>query len=226
MLSSGEKRKISDLEGDNSREEAPKRQKVDETTQEESGDTPSESEGMDTTSSNEKQRKRKRIDRRPSSGTIVQFQKLPMDIIAEMLTEIDGKENQEENPGSSAKIIDNKYIRIYPTDEETKRERKQYRREYNRNPVNIQKRRAKAQTPEEIEKRKKSNEDEETKERKKVCATGRRKVLAYIKDTYPDLYEETKKKFVPELPPKPKKQREKTKLSIKIVSPFEEKMEQ
>lgn len=219
MASSGEKRKI---ELDLSKEPESKRQKL---------DTGSSSEDSETTvdeSTNgeaRRGRKKRRINRQPNADVVmVSFKGLPRDAIDEMLEDINDDIQKSDFKDARIVIIPNERIRVFPSEEENRKERKEYRRIYNRDPTNVEKRRAKSQTPEEIEKRKKNNENEETKERKKLCAAARRKILAEFREENPEKYDKMKQKHIPSLPPKPKKPREKKekptpKISIKLVEP-------
>ncbi len=153
--------------------------------------------------------KRQRADRRPKSGIFVEFNGFPEEEIDNIVSQVFGKENQQDLPGSSARKVPNDLIRVYPSPEEVKRERKAYRKKYNSLPENVTKRKEKSKRPEEIEKRKKNNEDELTKQRKKECAYGRRKVLQEFKEKYPKEYEAMFSKNVAPLPKRERKPREK-----------------
>lgn len=195
-------------------EQAIKRQKLDEKSEAQSEETMDVSCDESTAS----KRSRKRIDRRPSSGIFIWIENCyDEEIGKEICDQVDDDSFQRDNPGAKAKIIPLELVRIYPSAEESKKERKIYRQKYNQKPETILKRKEKAKSPEEIEKRKKNNEDEETKERKKICALARRKILADIKENHSDLYEEKRKKHLPPLPPKPKAPRVKKTKAIKLT---------
>lgn len=138
----------------------------------------------------------------------MKFENLPRSVLEEILYDIHDEEVQKLSPGATGCFIENERLRIYPSDAETKAERRKYRKTYSQNPENVERRRLRAQTPEEIEKRKKINENEEAQLRKKECAAARRKMLQDLKDNKPQDYENLRAKYVKPLPPKPRKVKE------------------
>lgn len=202
-MSSGEakKRKRSQSSESQEEEQAIKRQKLDKQDETQSEETTMDVSCDDSTAL---KRSRQRIDRRPQSGIFIWIENCDESVGKEIVEQVEEEDFQNDNPGAKARVVPLELVRIYPSQEEIKKERKIYRQKYNQKPEIILKRKEKAKSPEEIEKRKKNNEDEETKERKKVCALARRKILADIKENYTDLYEEKKKKYLPPLPLKPK----------------------
>lgn len=222
-MSSGTKRKAQDdLQGDSSPDnddesrQAIKKQKLDQDPSSSTDDDSSASESnsekpMDVDSKTGSQKKKRtRIDRTPSKEyTIMRFEKLPHEMLEEILVDLATEDVQKVAPGATGCFIANELIRIYPSESETKAERRKYRKIYSQDPKNIERRRAKAQSPEEIEKRKRINENEEAKQRKKECAAARRKMLAELKESQPHTYEALRGKYVKPLPPKPRKKKEK-----------------
>lgn len=145
-------------------------------------------------------KKRRRIDRTPKEGTFLRFTNLNEEDRNDLMKQI-----EEQDYGVTVQYIPNLLIRLYPSEAEAKKERKEYRKRYNQLPEIVEKRREKSKNPKEIEKRQKNNENEEVKKRKQECATGRRKTLKELKELIPDLYEATYSKNVPPLPPKSRK---------------------
>jgi hypothetical protein len=200
-------------ESSSSQDEPSKRAKLDvdttSRTEEETMDTSCDDSNLIYT-----KKSRKRIDRRPKSGIFIHIDNVDESIGKEICDQVDEDDFQNDNPGAVARIVPLELIRVLPSPEQIKKERKEYRRAYNKNPEIILKRKEKSKTPEEIEKRRKNNEDAETKERKKVCALARRKILADFKENNADLYEEKRKKYLPALPQKPRVKKEK---KLKLV---------
>lgn len=150
-------------------------------------------------------KKRRRIDRTPKDGQFLHFIGLKDEDRDDLIRQI-----EEQDYGVKVRPIQNSLIRVYPSEAEAKRERKEYRKRYNQLPETVEKRREKAKNPKEIEKRQKNNENEEVKKRKQECAAGRRKTLKDIKETHPDIYESIHAKNVKPLPPKPKRSKKAT----------------
>jgi hypothetical protein len=167
--------------------------------------------------SKEEKKKRKRADRRPKTGAFIHFEGFPDEQLQEILSQVDDAETQKEYPGAKARIIPNELLRIHPSPEDTKRERKAYRKQYNNLPENITKRKEKSKRPEEQAKRKMNNEDQATKERKKACAFARRKTLQEFKERYGNEYESTIGKYIAPLPKRDRKPR--AKCSLKTCTP-------
>lgn len=147
-----------------------------------------------------RKKKRRRIDRTPKEGTFLRFFNLEEEDRVDLMKQI-----EEQEYGVTVQHVPNLLIRLYPSEAEAKKERKEYRKRYNQLPETVEKRREKAKNPDEVEKRKKNNENEEVKKRKQECATGRRKTLKELKELIPDLYEATYSKNVPPLPQKPRR---------------------
>jgi len=195
--STGQKRKADDV-GNISGEEEPKRQKVEDKMSEDTKETKKE------------KKHRRRSDLRPPKDSFILAMKgVDQKIIQEIIDQL--HEAQDEFPGANATLLPHDNIRLLPTEQEKREERKKYRREYNKKPENIEKRRLKAQSPAEVEKRKLNNADPLIQERKKLCAIGRRKTLKEIKEKHPDIYCAIHAKHVPELPSSEKKKKRKSK---------------
>jgi hypothetical protein len=220
-VESGRKRKSEDAlqeelssKDEDSKQPIKKQKLQEESSMEDSLDSNSEDEKPMDVDSNKKsdsqKKKRTRIDRTPSKEYIImRFEKTPHDLLEEIIVDLATKDVQKVAPGASGCFIPNELIRIYPSEAEVKAERRKYRKIYSQDPKNIERRRAKANSPKEIEKRKKMNENEEAKQRKKECAAARRKMLAELKETNPETYEALRGKYVKPLPPKPRKKKEK-----------------
>lgn len=145
-------------------------------------------------------KKRRRIDRKPKDGSFLHFIGLKEEDRIDLIKQI-----EEQDYDVKVRHVPNELIRVYPSEAEAKRERKEYRKRYNQLPETVEKRREKSKNPKEIEKRQRNNENEEVKKRKQECAAGRRKTLKDIKEKFPDIYEATHAKNVTPLPPKPRK---------------------
>lgn len=200
---SPDKKRKADEIGDNSGEEPTKKQRV---------DTEMSVDG--TSDDKPKKKHRRRLEHRPPADAfILELKGMPQATLEEIIAQVNGAENREDYPEAKAALLPVESVRLLPTEKEKRDERKKYRRDYNKKPENIEKRRLKAQSPEEIEKRKAANADPTIQERKKICASGRRKTLRDIKEKYPELYAEVHAKHVPELPAEKKKKGGKSKKS-------------
>jgi hypothetical protein len=229
-LSTTQKRKldqIADEDATVSGESSPptlKKQKVEPISSDDSSSNAqrNSSDEMSVEETKAERRRRKRIDRRPASGTFVLFENLPMSAVSEIIEQIQDPDTQKEFPDAKMVVLDKDLLRLYPSKEQIKKERKDYRKHYNNTPENIAKLKEKAKRPEEIEKRKKNNEDESTKERKKKCAYARRKVLNSFKEQDPVTYERLFSQFAPAIPRKERRKlkRAETVPAEVVVQPF------
>lgn len=81
-------------------------------------------------------------------------------------------------------------VRLQKSEEERKKHSRLYRKEYNSRPAVIEKNRANAQKPENLEKRALYAKKESTRERKKVVNHRNRAILKRVKQLKPDIYRE------------------------------------
>lgn len=82
-------------------------------------------------------------------------------------------------------------IRLLKTDEEKKRERRRYRREYSRSPKAVEAARKRSSNPADVQRRKEYAQKPEVKERKKMNAQRARILKKIVKEEYPEIYEST-----------------------------------
>ncbi len=224
-LSTTQKRKLDQIDDEDatvSGETSPsssKKQKIEQPSSDDSSSTTqrNSSDEMSVEETKAERRRRKRIDRRPKSGTFLLCDNMPMTLIQEMITQVHEDDLQKDYPNAKMEVLDNNLLRIYPSKDQIKKERKEYRKQYNNLPENISKRKEKAKRPEEIEKRKKNNEDESTKERKKKCAYARRRVLNTFKEENPETYERLFSQFAPAVPRKERKTKWKIETTPTVV---------
>jgi hypothetical protein len=144
--------------------------------------------------------KRRRLYRVPVDDEIlVSFSKTPPFVVNSIVNQLKDDETQFEYPGASAKVIENRLVRIYPnTDEKREIKRGYNKKAPQKGPL----------TEEQKEAIKLRNKEPEVAERKKKMGIAKRKFIKEIKQQNPDQYKQFMLQFFPndfELKRKPRK---------------------
>jgi hypothetical protein len=125
------------------------------------------------------------------NAVFLSFENLPMDFILEVKNSLDTQfKDIPEAKNSKCSVITGERVYVKPNAEEARLKRQQYRKEYRRRPVVIQKRLKKSKEPAVIQKRKEYSSRPDVKLRKKLLSKRRRRALKALKEGNPEIYKQ------------------------------------
>jgi hypothetical protein len=125
------------------------------------------------------------------NAVFLSFENLPMDFILEVKNSLDSQfKDIPEAKNSKCTVITGERVCVKPNAEEARQKRQQYRKEYRRRPLVIQKRLNKSKEPEVIQKRKEYSSRPDVKLRKKLLSKRRRRALKALKEGNPEIYKQ------------------------------------
>lgn len=126
-----------------------------------------------------------------TNAVYLSFENLPMDFILEVKNSLDAQfKDIPEAKNSKCVVITGDRVCVKPNADEARLKRQQYRKEYRRRPLVIQKRLNKSKEPEVIQKRKEYSSRPDVKERKKLLSKRRRRALKALKEGNPEIYKQ------------------------------------